>query len=302
MALSQSALSELLDAIRAGVWVDVMRDALAHVLQELIEREATRPSGPAATSGPTSGRPTATGTAPGSCGPRPATSSCTSRSSARARSCRSCSSPGGGSTGPLGGRHGGLRPRRVDPHGRRPGGRPGHRRRDQQERGVAHLRRARHGRRRLPRAPPRPCPLPVPLPRRDLREGPRRSVGRQQGHRHRHRGDRARATARCSGWRSATARTAPSGRPSCARSGRAAWPACGWSSATPTRVSRRAIAAVFVGAAWQRSSVHSGRGTAGPRLAPSGERLGSGDRLEILRQTRASAREASLHRPEGDVP
>jgi transposase-like protein len=41
MALSQSALSELLDAIRAGGSLDVMRDALTFVLQELIEAEAT---------------------------------------------------------------------------------------------------------------------------------------------------------------------------------------------------------------------------------------------------------------------
>jgi hypothetical protein len=40
MALSQSALSELLDAIRAGGSVDVMREAMTFVLQELIELEA----------------------------------------------------------------------------------------------------------------------------------------------------------------------------------------------------------------------------------------------------------------------
>ncbi len=37
MTLSQSALSELLDAIRAGGSVDVMREAMTLVLQELIE-------------------------------------------------------------------------------------------------------------------------------------------------------------------------------------------------------------------------------------------------------------------------
>jgi transposase-like protein len=41
MALSQSALSELLDAMRAGGSLDVMREALTLVLQELIEAEAT---------------------------------------------------------------------------------------------------------------------------------------------------------------------------------------------------------------------------------------------------------------------
>ena len=41
MALSQSALSELLDAFRAGDGVDLIRDAVRLVLQELIELEAT---------------------------------------------------------------------------------------------------------------------------------------------------------------------------------------------------------------------------------------------------------------------
>ncbi len=40
MALSQSALSELLDAIRAGGSADVMRDAMTLVRQQLIELEA----------------------------------------------------------------------------------------------------------------------------------------------------------------------------------------------------------------------------------------------------------------------
>jgi len=41
MALSESALSELLEAFRAGEGVDLIRDAVAIVLQELIELEAT---------------------------------------------------------------------------------------------------------------------------------------------------------------------------------------------------------------------------------------------------------------------
>ena len=40
MALSQSVLSELLDAFRAGEGVDLVRDAVHLVLQELIEVEA----------------------------------------------------------------------------------------------------------------------------------------------------------------------------------------------------------------------------------------------------------------------
>jgi transposase-like protein len=41
MALSQSVLSELLDAFRAGEGVDLVRDAVRLVMQELIEIEAT---------------------------------------------------------------------------------------------------------------------------------------------------------------------------------------------------------------------------------------------------------------------
>jgi putative transposase len=45
MALSQSALSELLDAIRAGGGEDVVREAMTLVLQELIELEASQAIG-----------------------------------------------------------------------------------------------------------------------------------------------------------------------------------------------------------------------------------------------------------------
>jgi len=47
MALPQSALSELLEAIRAGDGTDVLREAMALVLQELIELEATQAIGAA---------------------------------------------------------------------------------------------------------------------------------------------------------------------------------------------------------------------------------------------------------------
>jgi putative transposase len=40
MALPQSALNELLDAIQSGGGEDVLRDAMTLVLQELIELEA----------------------------------------------------------------------------------------------------------------------------------------------------------------------------------------------------------------------------------------------------------------------
>lgn len=41
MALSQSALSELLEAFRTGDGVDLIRDSVRIALQELIELEAT---------------------------------------------------------------------------------------------------------------------------------------------------------------------------------------------------------------------------------------------------------------------
>jgi putative transposase len=47
MTLSQSVLSELLDAFRAGEGVDLIRDAVQLVLQELIETEATEQIGAA---------------------------------------------------------------------------------------------------------------------------------------------------------------------------------------------------------------------------------------------------------------
>ena len=47
MALSQSVLSDLLDAFRAGEGVDLIRDAVRLVLQELIEIEATEQIGAA---------------------------------------------------------------------------------------------------------------------------------------------------------------------------------------------------------------------------------------------------------------
>ena len=41
MALSQSAVSELLEAFRAGEGVDLIRESVRMVMQELIEAEAT---------------------------------------------------------------------------------------------------------------------------------------------------------------------------------------------------------------------------------------------------------------------
>ena len=47
MALSESAVSDLLDAFRAGEGADLVRDAVRVVLQELIEVEATEVIGAA---------------------------------------------------------------------------------------------------------------------------------------------------------------------------------------------------------------------------------------------------------------
>ena len=103
MALDQSALTELLDALRAGGDMDFMREAMQLVLQELIELEATQVIG--------AGRYERTDDAhhapqrhavPGCCRPRPVTSSCRSRSCARAASTRRCWSRAGASTGRCG--------------------------------------------------------------------------------------------------------------------------------------------------------------------------------------------------------
>ncbi len=42
MVLSNSALSELLDAFRAGEGVDLIRESVRRVMQELIEAEAAK--------------------------------------------------------------------------------------------------------------------------------------------------------------------------------------------------------------------------------------------------------------------
>jgi hypothetical protein len=100
MALSQSALNDLLDALRAGGDLDVVREALAPVLQALIDAEATQRIGARPYEAPSSAPPTATGRDPGCCRPRPAMSSSRSPSCARARSSQRCWSLAAASTGP----------------------------------------------------------------------------------------------------------------------------------------------------------------------------------------------------------
>ena len=75
MALSQSVLSELLDAFRAGEGVDLVRDAVRLVMQELIEVEATEQIGASVTNALTPGSLSAMGRGHGCWRPRPATSS-----------------------------------------------------------------------------------------------------------------------------------------------------------------------------------------------------------------------------------
>jgi putative transposase len=65
MALSQSVLSELLDAFRVGDGIDLVRRAVRLVMQGLIDVEATERIGAARYEGTDSRRPSATGRGPG---------------------------------------------------------------------------------------------------------------------------------------------------------------------------------------------------------------------------------------------
>ncbi len=158
--------------------------------------------------------------------------------------------------GPLGGRHGGLRPRRVDPQGRRPRAALGI------DAGISKSEVSRicaeldgvvgaFRERRLDHA--RFPYLFLDATYVKAHEGRQRRV---QGHRDRHRGDRGTATARCWASRSATPRTAPSGRRSCAPCGPAASPGVRLVISDAHEGLKGAIAAVLLGAAWQRCRVH----------------------------------------------
>ena len=137
-------VQQMLDALRSGGDLDVVRSGLQLVLQALIEMEAAQVVGaapyqrsPERTTHRNGHRERLLSTKAGDLElripklrqgsffpsllePRPARR-----------------------PGPMGGGDGGLRPRRLDPQGRRPRQGPGHRRRDQQLGGLAHLRRAR---------------------------------------------------------------------------------------------------------------------------------------------------------------
>jgi hypothetical protein len=190
MALNQSALSELLDALRAGGDLDVLREALTLVLQALIDAEATQHIGarPYERTEPR----TATAPARGCCRPRPVMSSCTFPSCARARSSRRCWSPAAASTEPCW--PWSWRPTCTAPPPARSTtwSRPWAWSRDLQVGGVPHLRGV--GRRggRVPLSLAGPHQLPVPVPGRHLPQGPRGRPGRQPCGGDRYRGDHRR--------------------------------------------------------------------------------------------------------------
>ncbi len=100
MALSQSALSELLEAFRSGDGVDMIRESVRTVLQELVEFEAAGVIG-AERYQRTEDRVTERNGTGRSCWrPRPVMSSCGSPSCGRARSSRRSWSDADASTGP----------------------------------------------------------------------------------------------------------------------------------------------------------------------------------------------------------
>jgi Transposase, Mutator family len=99
MALSKSALSDLLDALRAGGDLDIIREALALVLQALIDAEATQHIGARPYERTEQRTAHRNAPAPGCCPPRPAMSSCASPSCGRARSSPPCWSRAAASTG-----------------------------------------------------------------------------------------------------------------------------------------------------------------------------------------------------------
>ena len=102
MALDKDALSELLDALRAGGDLDVVRSGMQLVLQALIELEAAEAIGAGRYERSPERSPIATAPASAFCPPRPAIWSCRSQSSATGRSSPRCSSRAVASTGRCG--------------------------------------------------------------------------------------------------------------------------------------------------------------------------------------------------------
>jgi hypothetical protein len=118
MALDQGAIADLLDALRAGGDLDVIREGLALVLQALIEAEAAQQIGAGRYQPPRLVLPIAMDRGRGCCRPRPAMSSYASPSCERGPSSPHCV----GATPPhrpgiAGGDHGGLCARHLHPQG-----------------------------------------------------------------------------------------------------------------------------------------------------------------------------------------
>jgi hypothetical protein len=98
MALDQSALLEVLDALMAADVGDRVRQAAETVYQALIEAELTDTIVPPCTNAATAARTCATGIAPERCRRRREIWSCGSRSCVPARSSRRCWSAAAGWT------------------------------------------------------------------------------------------------------------------------------------------------------------------------------------------------------------
>jgi len=100
MALDQSALLEVLDALTVADVGDRVRTAAETIYQALIEAELADTIGAAlrCTNAAMPALPSATGTAPAPCRPPPAIWSCGSPSCAPGASSRRCSSADAGST------------------------------------------------------------------------------------------------------------------------------------------------------------------------------------------------------------
>ena len=101
MALSQSVASELLEAFRAGEGVDLIRESVRLVMQELIETEATERVGAGRYERSESRVTDRNGSRPRLLASQAGMCSCGSRSCAEGRSSRRSWSRGGGSTKPF---------------------------------------------------------------------------------------------------------------------------------------------------------------------------------------------------------
>ena len=187
MALDESVLSELLAAFQSGEGLDLIRESVRLVCQELIETEVSALIGAGRherSDDRTSERN----------GHRSRTLTTKAGDVELAipklrRGASSLLTPPAHRPGPLRRRHGGLRPRGLDAFGRRHGRSHGVVRRDLKVRGQPHLCRSRRGRRGLPGPPARPRPFSLHLARRHVHARSRRPSGDLQG-RHRHRGHR----------------------------------------------------------------------------------------------------------------